>query len=210
MKKEYEDILNDGWADDVMPDPVPLPRTASDASEGASQGPDTTEPGKSPSGTDAFDVLPKRKSGFRLFLLVWILLLTVAALYGLSLLKRYTINYQAALEESDPDRAASELLTYFRTKDATAILNMTTSLPESDEFSSEDRSLETIYTLLAGRQITYTHADDATADEPIYWIYADDVIIARAVYRKKPQATDAYGFPLWYLSELELYLPDFP
>lgn len=224
MKKEYEDILNDGWADDVVLGSDRPADTAGDAAQGnsstcigdspdtwmsavhsSSVSPEGAEDGSLPESSVAGPV--RRKNGFRLFLLLWCFLLIVVSIYLLSLLHSYVVKYQAASDEADPDRAASELLAYFRVPDAQALLNMATALPETEEFATDDRSLETLSDLLLYRQISYVHADDATDEVPVYWIYADDVIVARAVYRKKPQADGPYGFPRWYLSELEFFLP---
>ena len=148
-----------------------------------------------------------KKSRFPFFLLLWAVFLTVAALYGLFLLKTYVTDYQQAYEDARPDHAASELLTYFRTPDCEALLHMITSWPDDEAFSDEDSRYLTLYDMLEHKHISYVHADDSADDVPVYFIYADDIIIARATYRKKPQAQGAYGFPVWYLSELELFYP---
>ena len=148
-----------------------------------------------------------KKNRFLFFLFLWIAFLTAAALYGLSLLQTYVTDYQQAYEEAQPDHAASELLTYFRTPDCEALLHMITAWPDDEAFSDEDSRYLTLYDMLEYKQISYIHADDSTAEVPVYLIYADDYIIARATYRKKPQTQGDYGFPVWYLSELELFYP---
>jgi len=199
MKKDYEEILNDGWADDVI---LEADRTSQ---SGAEQYEDSMVPDV-PSAAAPVSA-PVKKHRFRTFLIVWILFLTLAAFGALFLLRGYISEYQSAGEAADPDRCASELLVYFRTPDIDALMNMITSFPDREEFSTDEAKRDTLYELLRYRQISYIHADDSTEDTPAYFIFADDVIVAKAVYRKKPQASEPYGFPQWYLSELELYLP---
>ena len=118
---DYEAILNDGWADDVVLDYPTLDNTDDDDTESEDAFPSRQEK-KSLSYEKAAATLEaarssasRKKHGFRLFMLLWlgslIILLALALSYFYDFLLRYEESYPASLPEREMDRIIELLAT---------------------------------------------------------------------------------------------------
>lgn len=207
--------IHDGWADDVpllypegswKPDDHALIKVDIDATV---QDDEITEETTSKDIKEIIkedSTLNRRKvHPFRLFMIIWLGLLSISIAVGLGFFYEFLDEYQQTYEASRPFHEMDSLMDVFAASDMDSIVNLMTVTPDINEFETSENVKSYISTLLDGKKIEYTPTANHTDDFPEYYITADGYIIAVVTLKKQPTTSLKYNFPEWYISTFELY-----
>lgn len=208
--------INDGWADDVTlvypegswkPDDSELIMVDIDEDERqAKREAEIREAEELQRIIQEDSSLGKKKiQPFRLFMIVWLGLLSICIAIGLHLFYNFLEKYEAAYQASRPVHDMDRLLETFKIMDMDTITNLMTVKPEISEFETEDDLKGYIKSLLLDKELGYLTTSNHLEDFPEYYITADGYILGVVSLRKQPVSTKEYNFPEWYISSLEIY-----
>ncbi len=220
---DYEAILNDGWADDVELHYPTLDNTDDDTADDADPAGEfllsDEEEKKAPAGKKKekkdkkekkTDASPRKKHGFRLFMLIWlgslIILLTLALSYFYDFLQRYEEYYPSSLPEREMDR----IIELLATSDMDDIYRLATTPPPVAEGHSETDTRKALLHLLNDPSLSYRMLPARDRKQRDYEILVQESAIGKATLVISPVDTLEYGLPLWYLASLEFYSVETP
>ena len=148
---------------------------------------------------------PRKKHPFLLFMLIWSSLLVLVISVGLSRFYHFLENYEAAYEASRPDLDMTEYISLIQSGNCDAIYALLTVKPTLSAFETEDTFKSYISELIRDKKITYVPSGQYTEEAPKYLIQADGVPIAELNLSRSQTQSMQYDFPVWELSDFELY-----
>lgn len=145
----------------------------------------------------------KKSNGFKIFLLVWSILLTAVSAGALIWFNRFLKDYQATYEDTRPKLYMESFMSVFRQKDAGQIVELADPV-ELGEYERQEHFAAFLGGYLAEKAIDYgTKAGEHIEEHPVYVVTADEVPFA-VVRLKKQEQTAAYGLPLWETGSVEI------
>jgi len=208
--------INDGWADDVdlvypedswKPGDAELVMVSLDDDEAISENEARIKEAEELQKLIKEDSTAKvrRIHPFRLFMIVWIGLLSVSVAIGLNYFYHFLKEYEATYQASRPYHDMDKLMVTFNSMDIDTITNLMTVKPELSEFETEENLKGYIRSLLEGKNIEYSPTSNHADDFPEYYITADGYIVGVINLRKQPTTSLKYNFPEWYVSSFEFY-----
>lgn len=212
--------LNDGWADDVpliypeggwKPDDAELIQVEIEQPLSEKEKKKKRKAAAKQQKLDEMienDNVVKKESkinGYRLFLIIWLGLLSIAIALGLDFFYNFLEHYEEVYQSSRPFHKMDEIIVPFQDMDTDVIYNLMTLKPEINEFESDDNLTNYMYELIADKYIDYRPTANYNDDFPEYYITADDYIIATVELRKDPTNILEHNFPTWYVSNLEFF-----
>lgn len=147
----------------------------------------------------------RRKSRFKRFLIIWVILLTITMAIFLVGFNEYLVRYEAAYQQSRPYHVMDDLLVSYKEFDFDLLSGYMPQKPAINEYETESDLAAFMYELLDGKEIAYSQAPEYTEDNPVYYVTADDYIVSTIMLRKSPVESLDYGFPVWYVTQFEYY-----
>ena len=127
---------------------------------------------------------------FRIFMLLWILVLLLAIWDFNRQFFSFLENAEARYRASLPDAVTEELAEKFRVCDVDSVFELMTKKCTLNPYETEDDLKEYMRTLISNGRICMTPVDGETNDErQVYYIESGDLRIARAEYSKEPERT---------------------
>ncbi len=219
---DYEAILNDGWADDVILDYPKLDNTDDNDTDPPDDDTDPANneqplPEKKASSSkktrgkkEAASSVSKKKHGFRLFMLLWLGSLIVLLTLALSYFYDFLLHYEESYPSSLPEREMDRIIELLATSDMDDIYRFATTPPPVAEGRSETDTKRALLHLLNDPSLSYRMLTVTDRSERDYEITVQDKAIGKATLLVSPVDTLDYGLPLWYLSSLEFYAVESP
>lgn len=144
------------------------------------------------------------KKKFTVFMIIWSCALSFVIAFALFKFYKYLEDYEKVYQESLPYHNMDELINHFEDKDAPSLYSLMTTKPEPTEFETYENVIGYIQKMIDNKSFTYTEAEDSTDKMPVYYISADDYIIARATLLPG-DVLRAHGLPIYSLNTLEIY-----
>lgn len=209
--------INDGWADDVeLNYPDSNQNSSPDCSnqemndDAFSTGPKSEEEIKQEKiellkTKDRTMIKEKKIHGFKLFLIIWLSIITAIILISLASFYSYLVEYQMAYDNSRPDLCIEDLQQSFNELDIDKIYSLITLKPNISEFENEDLLKQYMLNLLLDKELVFAETSESTELTPSYDITSDGNQIAKIYLTSKPDSEDKYNFSEWYISNFEFY-----
>lgn len=147
----------------------------------------------------------KKISGFLVFMICWVVVLSIAIGIFLMMFHDYLVKYEAAYQQSRPYHVMDDLMESFIEYDFNTLYGYMTMPPVINQFENRDDLSYFMYELLDGKKISYVKSENYTEDCPEYYVTADDYIVATVALRKSPVDSLDYDFPVWYVTNFEYY-----
>ncbi|MBR3525747.1 MAG: hypothetical protein IKO11_07855 [Lachnospiraceae bacterium] len=216
---DYDAILNDGWADDVeLHYPEPASGAEGDAgsdSAAAKDLPSAEDPKKDRESPEEEHPTvsgrsPRKKHGFRLFMLLWLGSIIVLLTFGLSYFYDFLNHYEESYPSSLPEREMDRIIELLASSDIDDIYRLATTPPPVAEGRTENDTKKALMHLLNDQSLCYRVLTVSERHQRDYEILVQDKAIGKATLVISPVDTLEYGLPLWYLSSLEFYAVETP
>jgi hypothetical protein len=142
---------------------------------------------------------------FRIFMLLWILVLLLAIWDFNRQFFSFLENAEAKYVASLPDAVTEDLAETFRECDVDSVFALMTKKCTLNPYETEDDFKRYIRTLISNGRISMVAVNEETNDDhQVYYIESGDLRIARAEYVKEPER-NRRDIPVWDLVSLEIY-----
>ena len=152
-----------------------------------------------------------RKTGiefnyFRIFMLLWILILLLGVSDFLRHFYSFLENQEARYRASLPENVTEELMDVFRNHDIEAICALETDKHVINAYETADDLKSYMLTLVETGRISAVPVPEETTDDlQVYYIDSGDLRVARAEYKKRPES-GTKDIPVWDLTSLDFYV----
>lgn len=142
---------------------------------------------------------------FRIFMLLWILILLLAIWDFNRQFFSFLENTEAKYRASLPESVTEELAETFRAHDVDSVCALMTKKCTLNAYETEDDLKEYIRTLISNGRISMVPVAEETSDEhQVYYIESGELRVARAEYVKEPER-NRRDIPVWDLVSLEVF-----
>ena len=148
----------------------------------------------------------KKKKGKKQFhvyvaiLMVWLIAVTCAILYGYKRFNTFLIDYEASYQSSQPDLVMAEVFTHFEAYDIEYIWQNMPEHPTASQFESEDAIKTYMLSMIEGKTLTYVESGEYTPERPTYTVEADGYVVGTVALQRIGQKE--YGNPVWALADI--------
>lgn len=148
----------------------------------------------------------KKIHSFRLFMILWLGILSIVIAVLLGKFYNFLEKYQKGYEDSRPNLTMNKIITDFENRDMDKVYDYITNIPEITEFETKENIKSYIETVLGDDDITYVTAKNYNEEFPDYHIMAGDYIVADMSLRKAKDKYASYNFPLWIIDSCDFYM----
>ncbi len=135
-------------------------------------------------------------------LLVWLIAVTVAILYGYRKFNTFLIDYEASYQASLPELVMDDVFTHFEARDIEYIWANMPEHPTVSQFENEDSVKTFMLSMIEGKNLTYVESGEYTNDRPVYAVEADGYVVGTVSLRRDLNAQREYGFPTYVLDSI--------
>ena len=148
----------------------------------------------------------KKKKGKKQFhvyvaiLMVWLIAVTCAILYGYKKFNTFLIDYEASYQSSQPDLVMADVFTHFEAYDIEYIWQNMPEHPTASQFESEDAIKTYMLSMIEGKTLTYVESGEYTPERPTYAVEADGYVVGTVALQRIGQKE--YGNPVWALADI--------